>query len=339
MNMLSRKELYTVAGFFIFILLMLLYTFFGPNYNKYQLPVRIDVNRGETLNDMIDSLYSKKIIPSKFNMKIISHLFNYDKKIRAGRYTIPNGLSYVKLLNLFTGSNSRNSQILITLPEGISQSDLASIIQRNINVDSTKIIELSEDKSFINSLGLGVKNLEGYLLPETYYIYQDNSAEEILRRLKLQMDKIFTPEIEARMKLLKMTRNEILTLASIINGESTYVPEFKTIAGVYYNRLRQGMLLQADPTIEYLIRDRENNKITFNDLQIDSRFNTYKYEGLPPSPINNPGKDAIMAALFPEKNKYLYFVADGKVGHIFSATYDQHQINVAKYRKWLRNQY
>jgi UPF0755 protein len=317
---------------------MLLYTFFGPNYNKYQLPVRIDVNRGETLNDMIDSLYSKKIIPSKFNMKIISHLFNYDKKIRAGRYTIPNGLSYVKLLNLFTGSNSRNSQILITLPEGISQSDLASIIQRNINVDSTKIIELSEDKSFINSLGLGVKNLEGYLLPETYYIYQDNSAEEILRRLKLQMDKIFTPEIEARMKLLKMTRNEILTLASIINGESTYVPEFKTIAGVYYNRLRQGMLLQADPTIEYLIRDRENNKITFKDLQLDSRFNTYKYEGLPPSPINNPGKDAIMAALFPEKNKYLYFVADGKVGHIFSATYDQHQINVAKYRKWLRNQ-
>jgi UPF0755 protein len=271
-------------------------------------------------------------------MKIISHLFNYDKKIRAGRYTIPNGLSYVKLLNLFTGSNSRNSQILITLPEGISQSDLASIIQRNINVDSTKIIELSEDKSFINSLGLNVKNLEGYLLPETYYIYQDNSAEEILRRLKLQMDKIFTPEIEARMKLLKMTRNEILTLASIINGESTYVPEFKTIAGVYYNRLRQGMLLQADPTIEYLIRDRENNKITIRDLQIDSRFNTYKYEGLPPSPINNPGKDAIMAALFPEKHKYLYFVADGNAGHIFSATYDQHQINVAKYRRWLKNQ-
>jgi UPF0755 protein len=271
-------------------------------------------------------------------MKIISHLFNYDRKIRAGRYFIPNGLSYIKLLNLFTGTNSRNSQILITLPEGISQSYLASLIQKNINIDSAKIIELSGNKSFINSLGLDVKNLEGYLLPETYYIYQDNSAEEILRRLKFQMDKIFTPEIEVRMKLLKMTKNEILTLASIINGESTYVPEFKTIAGVYYNRLRQGMLLQADPTIEYLIRDRENNKITLRDLQIDSKFNTYKYEGLPPSPINNPGKDAIMAALFPEKHKYLYFVADGKEGHIFSATYEQHQLNVAKYRKWLRNQ-
>jgi UPF0755 protein len=337
-KILSRKDRKIVAGFFLFVLGILLYTFFGPNYYKYPIPVSIDINRGETLNDLIDSLYSKKIISSKLNMKIISRLFNYNKKIRAGRYLIPNGCSYVKLLNLFTGSNSRNSQILITLPEGISQSAIASILHRDINVDSAKIIELSSDKVFINSLGLEVKNLEGYLLPETYYVYQDYNAEEILRRLKLQMDKIFTPEIEKRMKLLKMTRNEILTLASIINGESTHISEFKTIAGVYYNRLKQGMLLQADPTIEYLIRERESNKITLGDLQIDSRFNTYRYEGLPPSPINNPGKDAIMAALFPEKNKYLYFVANGKGEHIFSVTYEQHQINVAKYRKWLRNQ-
>jgi len=338
-ELLSRKDLYIVTGFFVFILGILLYIFFTPNYYKYPSPVRIDINRGETLNELIDSLYNKKIIPSKSNMKIISHLFNYDRKIRAGRYFIPNGLSYIKLLNIFTGSNSRYTQILITLPEGISQSYLASIIQKNINVDSAKIMELSADASFINTLGLEVKNLEGYLLPETYYIYQDNNAEEILRRLKLQMDKIFTPEIEIRMKLLKMTRNEILTLASIINGESTYIPEFKTISGVYYNRLKKGMLLQADPTIEYLIRNRESNKITLKDLQINSKFNTYKYEGLPPSPINNPGKDAILAALFPEKHKYLYFVADGKGEHIFSATYEQHQINVTKYRKWLKNQY
>ena len=97
------------------------------------------------------------------------------------------------------------------------------------------------------------------------------------------------------------------------------------------------MLLQADPTIEYLIRDREDNKISLKDLQIDSRFNTYRYDGLPPSPINNPGKDAIMAALFPQKHNYLYFVADGNGGHIFAQTYEQHQKNVEKYRKWLRN--
>jgi UPF0755 protein len=338
-NMLTRKDLYIIASFFGFILGILLFTFYTPNYYKYPSPLRIDINRGESLNDLIDSLYNKKIIPNKFNMKIISHLFIRDRKIRAGRYYIPNGLSYIKLLNLFIGISSRYSQILITLPEGISQSELASIIQRNINIDSARIIELSGNKPFINSLGLNVKNLEGYLLPETYYFYQDYSAEEILRRLKLQMDKIFTPKIEARMKSLNMTRKEILTLASIIDGESTHIPEFKTIAGVYYNRLSKGMLLQADPTIEYLIRGREDNKISLKDLQIDSRFNTYRYDGLPPSPINNPGKDAIMAALFPQKHNYLYFVADGNGGHIFAQTYEQHQKNVEKYRKWLKNLY
>ena len=154
------------------------------------------------------------------------------------------------------------------------------------------------------------------------------------------MNNIFNDStVLKQMKKMKMNKNEILTMASIIDGESNLVTEFKKIAGVYYNRLNDRWRLQADPTVQYLVRQQRNkvNKIYYKDLEIDSKYNTYKYYGLPPSPINNPGKDAIMAALYPENHDYYYFVADGNGGHVFSKTSRQHQNNVVRYRTWRDN--
>ncbi len=333
----SKNELYAVSGSFIIFFGILYYTFFTPNYYKGEQAEVVDIRPGSSFSQVIDTLYAKKIIPSRFNMKVIAYLYGAERKIKAGRYIIPNGLSYVKLVERLA-FNRLSTQILVTIPEGIWQTEIAEIVHRDLNIDSTKIMQLSRDKSFIQSLGLDVDNLEGYLLPETYYFYADSSPEEVLRKMKHQMDKIFTPEVENRMRNLKMDKNQILTLASIIDGESNYVPEFKTIAGVYYNRLRLGMPLQADPTIQYLIRDKRKNRILLKDLEIKSKFNTYQNVGLPPAPINNPGKDAIMAALYPEKNDYLYFVANGDERHVFAKNYSQHEINVSHYRKWRRSQ-
>ena len=334
---LSRSQFYIVALFFVFILAVLLFTFFSPNYYEHESPYRFDIKHGESLTNVIDTLYEYKIIPSKLKMKIISFVYGAEKKVKAGRYDIPNGLSYVKLVELLVNGYPAE-QVSVTLPEGIWQSEIAQILQENLNIDSSHVIGLSTSRSFINSLGLDTKSLEGYLLPETYYFYPNSTAEEILRKLKLQMDKVFTPEIEKQMAELKMTKHQILTLASIIDGESNLVSEFKTISGVYHNRLKIGMALQADPTIQYLIRDTHKNRILKKDLLINSKFNTYKYSGLPPAPINNPGKDAIMAALYPEKHNYLFFVANGNGGHVFSRTIDEHEQNVLKYRQWRRTQ-
>lgn len=334
---ITRNEFIIVSSFFGFTLILLLFTFYIPNYYKQPEPVEIDITHGSTLSQVIDTLYSRKIIPNKMNMKIIAYLYGAEKKIKAGRYNIPNGLNYIKLVGLLI-NGSPSAQILVTIPEGIWQSEVAQILQNNLHIDSTKVMELSKSKSFLNYLNLDVSNLEGYLLPESYYFYSNVSAEEILGKLKDEMDKFFTPKITARMKELKMTKNQILTLASIIDGESNLVSEFKTIAGVYYNRLKKGMPLQADPTVQYLIRDKHKNRIFKKDLLIDSKFNTYKYYGLPPGPINNPGKDAIMAALYPEKNNFLYFVATGNGGHAFSKTNSEHELNVSRYRQWRRNQ-
>ncbi|MHB9039649.1 MAG: endolytic transglycosylase MltG [Melioribacteraceae bacterium] len=334
---ITRNDFIVVSSFFGFILVLLLFTFYSPNYYKQQEPVEIDIAHGSTLSQVIDTLYSHKIIPNKMNMKIIAYLYGAEKKIKAGRYNIPNGLNYIKLVELLI-NGSPAAQILVTIPEGIWQSEVAQILHNNLHIDSAKVMELSKSRSFLNYLNLNVNNLEGYLMPESYYFYSNISAEDVLKKLKEEMDKFFTPKINARMKELKMTKQQILTLASIIDGESNLVSEFKTIAGVYYNRLRIGMPLQADPTVQYLIRDKHKNRIFKKDLLIDSKFNTYKYYGLPPGPINNPGKDAIMATLYPEKNNYLFFVANGKGGHIFSKTINEHELNVSRYRQWRKNQ-
>lgn len=336
-HFLSKSEFFLVLAFFVFVLGFLVFIFFTPNYYKQPEPVVIDIPHGSTLSTVIDSLYVHEVIPNKTNMKIISYLYGAEKKIKAGRYKIPNGLSYIKLVDLLAnGSTAR--EIKVTIPEGSSQSEIAEILKRDLNIDSSKVMELSKSRSFIVSLGLDVDNLEGYLLPETYYFNADATAEEILRRLKLQMDKLFTPAVQKQMEGHGMTKNQILTLASIVDGESTFVPEFKTIAGVYVNRLKKGMLLQADPTIQYLIRDKQRRKIVLKDLQIKSKYNTYLYPGLPPGPINNPGKDAIMAALNPEKNNFLYFVANGNGNHIFAKTLEEHNTNVSHYRAWRKSQ-
>jgi UPF0755 protein len=336
-SVFMRKDVIIIASFFAFFLALLVFTFFSPNHFDETKPVIIDIPKGATLSQIIDSLYERKVIPSKTNMKIASYIYGADKKIKAGRYYIPSDLNYFRLIDLLTGKLN-NGQIPVTIPEGIWQFDLASILKEKLGIDSSRVVELSRSKSFIYSLGLNTNNLEGYLLPETYYFYPHATAEEVLRRLKNEMDEIFTPQVEKRMKELKMNRHQILTLASIIEAESNVFSEYKTISAVYHNRLRRGMALQADPTVQYLIRQRKQKKVFWKDLKIDSKYNTYKHPGLPPGPINNPGKDAIMAALYPDKNNYFYFVADGTGGHKYSQSYLEHSENVTRYREWRNNQ-
>lgn len=326
-----------IVSFFAFVLGLLLFTFFSPNYYDEKENVIIDIPKGATLTHVIDTLYTRKVIPNKTNMKIAAFIYGADRKIKAGRYFIPNGLSYLKLTELLI-NDSPVEQISVTIPEGIWQNELAKLFKEKLGIDSVRFMALSHSRSFILSLGLDAANLEGYLLPNTYFFYPNATAEEVLRKLKNEMDKLFTPEVEERMKALKMTKHDILTLASIVEAESNIFAEYKTISGVYHNRLEKGIALQADPTVQYLIRGRKNKKVYLKDLEINSKFNTYKYPGLPPGPINNPGKDAITAALYPENNKYLYFVADGTGGHNFSETFTEHSQNVQRYRQWRNSQ-
>lgn len=334
---LSISDIKLIVLIFSFWTTLFYFLFYMPNYFSPTKDDTIIIKRGDSFSKTADELFNRKFITNKKLFKIAAFLLGVDKNIKPGKYRIPNGINYFELLQVFSDKKLIN-QKLVTIPEGIWQNKLAGLLQMELDIDSSKFIELSYDKNLLRKLGIPSKSIEGYLLPETYYFYNYSTAEEVIEKLFSEMKRIFSDSNNIRqMMKLKMNRHQILTLASIIDGESNKVSEFKRIAGVYYNRLRIKMPLQADPTIQYLKREtNKKNKIFFSDLESNSPFNTYKYYGLPPSPINNPGKDAILAALYPEKNNFLYFVADGSGGHVFSSNSIQHQRNVAAYRIWRR---
>ena len=182
-------------------------------------------------------------------------------------------------------------------------------------------------KEFADSLGLKQNSFEGYLFASDYRIFERSSPREVITLFYNSFKEFYNDSLIARTKELGFTIHEIITLASIIKGETHKEDEMSRISGVYHNRLRIGMKLQADPTIQYVLPGGWK-RLTFKDLELDSPYNTYKYFGLPPGPINSPGKSAILAALYPEKNNYLYFVADGTGGHLFGKTLNEHNNNV-----------
>lgn len=331
-----RWDVISVLAVFILLIVIFYLTFFTSNHYLQKSPVQFDIKRGETFSEIVDKLYEQKIIPSKTNFRIAGFIYGAEKKVRAARFYIPNGLSYLDLLDLFISGDCNNIRT-ITIKPGQTIKWLAHRLQKYIFIDSTEFATAANNEVLAKTLGLNQKSFEGYFLATDYELYEKSKPVEAITIFYNAFKDFYSDSLKKQTGLLGYNVHEILTLASIIKGETNKVEEMSRISGVYHNRLRIGMKLQADPTVQYLLPDGWR-RLTFKDLQIDSPYNTYKYFGLPPGPINNPGKDAILAALYPEKHQYLYFVADGTGGHLFGKTHREHINNVNKYRKWLKEQ-
>ena len=335
-NLFSKKELLIVIIFFFAVLGWFYYVFFTPNYYSGKSPVRFEIVKGESFDQITNRLYEKGIIPNKTSMKIAAFVYGAEKKIRAGRFEISNGLSYLDLIELFLYGKA-DFLVNVKLYDGSRIKSMAATLKVNAFIDSASFVDECNDRSFIDSLGLDYPTIEGYLLPKQYSIYERSSPREVIRIIYSGFKKFFNDSLRNRARELGYSVHDIVTLASIIEGETKKKDEMPVIAEVYYNRLKRGMKLEADPTIQYLIEGKWR-RLLYQDLKNKSPYNTYMYYGLPPGPINNPGKPALLAALYPDNNNYLYFVADGNGGHKFSRTYSQHLKNVREYRRWLQIQ-
>jgi UPF0755 protein len=335
-NLFSKKELFIIIIFFFVVLGWSYYVFFTPNYYSGKSPVRFAIVKGEGLDQITNRLYEQGIIPNKTSMKIAAFIYGAEKKIRAGRFEIPNGLSYLDLIELFLYGKA-DFLVNVKLYDGSRIKSMAATLKVNAFIDSASFVDVCNDRSFIDSLGLDYPTIEGYLLPQQYSIYERSSPREVIGIIYNGFKKFFNDSLKNKSKELGYSVHEIVTLASIIEGETKKKEEMPVIAEVYYNRLKRGLKLEADPTIQYLIEGKWR-RLLYQDLKTKSPYNTYMYYGLPPGPINNPGKPALLAALYPDNNNYLYFVADGNGGHKFSRTYSQHLKNVREYRRWLQAQ-
>ncbi len=295
----------------------------SPSLDMETVPQEtIFIPRGATLREVADILEKQRLISNKTLFVFLGKVSGYENKIKAGLFKVPLDLHPWPLIQYLV--KPLNADIKVTIPEGSTAIQIASIFRQRLDIDSTEFMHLVQDSAFCHSLGVHANDLEGYLMPETYYLAWGMSADEVIRMLVQNTLSIFKPDsVHIQMLHLDMNRQQVLTLASIVEGEVLVDSERVLVSSVYHNRLEKGWLLQADPTIQYILPDGPR-RLYLKDLEIDSPYNTYKYRGLPPGPINNPGARSILAALFPAKTPYMYFVATGDGGHHFSTTASEH---------------
>jgi UPF0755 protein len=251
------------------------------------------------------------------------------RSLKAGEYRIPRGANTVAVLNMLAGGQVL--QHTVVFHEGETVAELAGQLSAEGLATAAEVRRLARDALFLRTLDIPADSLEGYLFPDTYQFVKGMTPEEILARMVTRMRERVSPDLLAAARSRNLSFHELLTLASIIEKEAVDRSEMPLISAVFWNRLRIEMPLQADPTVQYAV-GKERQRLTRDDLLVESPFNTYRRLGLPPGPIASPGLSAIRAAVNPAAVSYLYFVAIDERHHRFSVTLAEHNAAVAKYR-------
>jgi len=301
-------------------------TFNYPNDDKL-----VVIKKGSSMQDVINILNNNKCEYNELFFSFSMRLSGNHRKIKSGRYNF-NGINNLgSLIRVLTTESA--DKIKVTLIEGWTIDEIADKINEKLDINIDVFKTLCKNYNFIHALGIKSLSLEGFLFPDTYVFLKSYTEEDIITVLVNNFFEKYKKAVSVSEKS-KYTMEEIITLASIIQGEYMipHTDELPLISSVYHNRLNKKMYLQADPTIQYILPG-DNRRLYNKHLKIESPYNTYKYRGLPPGPINNPGYDAILAAINPQKSDLLYFVADGEGRHIFTKTNKDHNRAKNKLKK------
>lgn len=323
---INFKKIFTSILLVIFVLVVFagsvfVYFVYWPFFaDKNDPPVVVTVRWGASFGAVAKELHERGVVRSAEQLTLTAKLFKKTQKLRVGRFTLKKGSSnQAALWALLKGPQTF---INLTLPDGYDSRRYAGLIQKYLEIDSSRVMTLVNDPAFLTSLGIDAPSLEGYLYPETYRLTYGLRVEKLLQ-LIVQQFKAQVPDSLRRGTHAGLSFHQTLTLASIIEGEAMMDDEMPIISSVYHNRLKLGMRLQADPTIQYILPDGPR-RLLKRDLAVNSPYNTYLNSGLPPTPINNPSRKAILAALHPADTDFLFFVAIGNGRHTFSQSYQQH---------------
>ncbi len=338
----KRLPLYIKAFIFIMTLVLtagLVFGFiiwqrvFSPNVTAgHEVPADLYIPTGADMDEVLDLLEENELIKNRSTLEWLAIRKNYHNNVHPGRFRLREGMSNNELVNMLRSGNQVPVNLVFISQRNVEE--LASVVSRQIEADSSDITELAGDNEFIESLGFTRAGLPALFIPNTYEFYWNTSAEQFYRRMKNEYDRFWNEEREQKMQSLGLDPVQVSTLASIVFEETVIEEEMPVIAGVYINRLNRGMRLQADPTIKFAIGDFTVNRILNVHLETDSPYNTYIYAGLPPGPIIIPPVQAIDAVLNAQEHDYLYFCAreDFSGYHRFARTLSEHNRNARLYR-------
>ncbi len=308
-------------------------------FNNKEAHVYIPTNA--SINDVVAEL--EPLLKDTESFYAVADQKKYSSNVKAGHFIITKGMTNNDIINVL---RSRNIPINIKFNNQERLEDLAGHISKQIEADSISLLESMRDPQFLKEIGLNKETALSLYIPNTYEFYWNSSAETFRNRMKKEYERFWNETRVQKAKKLNLSKEQVISLASIVQKETAKVDERPKVAGVYINRLKAGMLLQADPTVIYALKresgdyDQIIKRVLYADLELDSPYNTYKYAGVPPGPITMPDISSIDAVLNPENHDYYYFVADvTNFGyHKFAKSLAQHNVNKAEYVRWVNKQ-
>jgi UPF0755 protein len=292
-------------------------------------PTRVIIPRGASFGQAADSLGHAGIVASPRMFRLYGRLTGGDRNIKPGTYLLKHGTPWSDIVSALNGGHGLVNTI--TIPEGYTLSQITPLLARTLKVPAESVQAAVRDTSLLARLDLPNPTLEGYLFPDTYAFPVGTTARQAVREMVYSFERRWKPDWDSSLVDLKINRNDLVTMASIVEREARLREERPVIAAVYYNRLRKGMLLQADPTIQYAL-GHHVGRVLYKDLEVASPYNTYIHKGLPPGPVASPGAASLAAAANPANVPYLYFVASRDGHHEFRMTLEEHTSAIRQVR-------
>jgi len=334
------------AIIFFVIALLLFMGIFGAfyAYKQFSKPIIqiegkktaiIYIPTGARYKDVLYTLESNHYLTDKKIFDFFAKQKKYTDNVKAGKYELRDGLTVNELINKLRSGNQKAVKITFNNIRFLPK--LASIVSKKLEFDSLELMNLLNDEAYITSLGYNKNTIISLFLPNTYEFWWNTNAKEFVERMQKEHNKFWTKKRLDKAKKMKLSPLEVSILASIVQEETNKASEMARIAGVYMNRLRVGMMLQADPTARFAYGDFSVKRVKYDYLKIDSPYNTYMYKGLPPGPICMPNPITIDKVLSYEKHKYYYFCAkaDNSGTHIFEHNLRAHNRNARAYHRYL----
>lgn len=287
-----------------------------------------------SLDNLIAHLKARKVVFNETELRWASKILGWRRTVR-GHYQLSGAFTYDSLLSKL--GRGIQDPVQVTVLPGIDIDTFVESVSARFKFDEDTLRALLDDEAFLAKNDLEKKNLLGRLYPDTYYFFWTASPETILLKILDVFDQNITEKYLSRAKDLGYSIDKIVTLASIVEWEAKNDSEKPRISGLYWNRLKKRWRLQADPTVNFALGERR--RLLYEDYKFDHPYNTYKYWGLPPGPINNPSRASIEAALFPENHDFMYMVASPEGGHVFTRTLAEHNQASEEWRRWIQKQY
>ncbi|MDD4777992.1 MAG: endolytic transglycosylase MltG [Fermentimonas sp.] len=331
------KIILLIAGILLLIVISATIYIYNAIFEPFDLPetVYIYIDEEKEYDYVVSQLEEKADLPDERIFHFLADRMNYPNRVKTGRYAIKSGMTMPDVIRLLR--SGVQEPVNLTFNNIRTLENLAGRLSDQLMVDSLSLINVLNDSAVASGYGFNNQTFGAMFIPNTYQIYWDTSVKNLLDRMKREHDAFWNEERKMKAEALGLTPVEVSTLASIVEEEATYSDEYATVAGLYLNRINKGMRLEADPTVKYAVGDPALRRILFKHLEVESPYNTYKNDGLPPGPIRIPSIKGIDAVLNPAEHKYLFMCAKDDLSgrHNFAVTHAEHARNARAYQRAL----